>query len=126
MGMEMFIISLAGGDVALQSHLEQVAQVTSTQTPPFVPGTQAELIATFLEIVGGVTCLVALDGTVSDGQQCRGEVVLNGSALTCDSDDGWRMSDPRTVQLTGSACATFQASASQVHASFPCDVFSPD
>jgi hypothetical protein len=126
MGMNMFIISLAGGDTALQSHLEQVARATSTMTPPFVPATQAELVGTFLDIIGGAACTVGLDGTVSDGQQCRGEVVLNGSPLACDSDNGWRLTDPRTVQLTGSACMDFQSNASQVHASFPCDVFAPD
>jgi hypothetical protein len=126
MGMEMLIISLAGGDAQLQSHLEQVAQATRTQTPPFVPATQGELIATFIDIIGGATCQVALDGTVMDGQQCRGEVRLNGNALICDSDDGWRLRDPRTVQLTGAACDSFRAMASQVYASFPCEVFSPD
>jgi hypothetical protein len=126
MGMEMFIISLAGGDAALQSHLQDVAAATSQQLPPFVPGTQAELVATFRDIVGGATCQVALDGMVTPGQQCRGEVLLNGSPLNCDSDNGWRMSDPRTVQLTGEACTAFQADPSQVHARFPCGAFSPD
>jgi hypothetical protein len=126
MGMDMLIISLAGGDAELQAHLQQVAQATRTQTPPFVPATQAELIGTFLDIIGGATCQVALNGTVTAGQQCRGEVLLNGNALTCDSDDGWRMTDARTVQLTGTACESFRATASQVHASFPCEAFSPD
>jgi hypothetical protein len=126
MGMDMLIISLAGGDAQLQTHLQQVSQATRTQTPPFVPATQAELIGTFLEIVGGATCQVALNGTVTAGQQCRGEVLLNGAALSCDSDDGWRLMDPRTVQLTGTACESFRATASQVHASFPCEAFSPD
>jgi hypothetical protein len=126
MGMEMFIISLAGDDQALQSHLQDVAAATSQQVPPFVPGTQAELVATFRNIVGGAACRVALDGMVIPGQQCRGQVVLNGTPLSCDSDNGWRMSDPRTVQLTGQACMAFQANPSQVQASFPCDAFSPD
>jgi hypothetical protein len=126
MGMEMFIISLAGGDAQLQSHLQEVAMATSRQTPPFVPATQAELVATFRDVVGGAACQVSLDGMVTAGQQCRGEVLLNGIALPCESDDGWRMSDPRTVQLTGSACADFQANPSQVYARFPCDAFAPD
>jgi hypothetical protein len=122
MGMNMFVISLAAGMADLQSHLEQVAQATLTKTPPFVPDTQAELVATFLGIVGSATCLVSLDGRVKDGQQCLGAVLLNGTPLTCDSDNGWRLSDPSTVELTGTACEDFRASQSQVYASFPCGV----
>lgn len=122
MGMNMFIISLAAGMADLQSHLELVAQATLTKTPPFVPETQAELIATFLGIVGGATCLVSLDGKVKDGQQCLGQVLLNGNPLVCDSDNGWRLSDPSTVELTGTVCEDFRANQSQVLATFPCGV----
>ena len=70
--------------------------------------------------------MVALDGTVTEGRECSGEVLLNGETLACDAADGWLLADPRTVELTGSACEQFRTSASQVHASFPCDVFTPD
>jgi hypothetical protein len=126
MDMNMFVISLAGGDAQLQSHLEQVAAATATQTPPFVPSTRDELIATFRSIVGDATCQVLLDGMVAEGQQCRGSVMLNGQALACDSDNGWRLSDPSTVQLTGTACDLFQSQQSQVRAAFPCGVLLVD
>jgi hypothetical protein len=125
-GMRMFVISLAGGDAQLQAHLEQVAQAGNTGQPPFVPATQGELVSTFQSIVGGATCQITLDGMVADGEQCRGEVVLNGQSLACESDDGWRLTDPRTVQLTGSACDSFVSTQSMVRASFPCGIFSPD
>jgi hypothetical protein len=125
-GMNMFVISLAGGDGQLQSHLEQVARATATQTPPFVPATQADLVATFEAIIGGATCQVSLNGMVVEDKACQGTVTLNGNTLACDSDDGWRLMDPRTVQLTGSACASFKATESQVIADFPCEAFSPD
>jgi hypothetical protein len=125
-GMQMFVISLAGGDRDLQAHLEQVAMATASKTPPFVPATQAELITTFEAIVGGASCLIALDGTVADGKECTGTVTLNGQVLACAADDGFNLADPRTIQLTGTACTSFLGMQSMVHASFPCEAFAPD
>lgn len=125
-GMQMFVVSLAGGDGDLQSHLEQVAMATASKTPPFVPGTQAELISTFEAIVGGASCRISLDGTVTEGKECTGTVTLNGQELACNADDGFTVPDPRTIQLTGTACTGFLSSQSLVHASFPCSAFSPD
>ncbi len=125
-GMNMFVISLAGGDAALQTHLDQVAQITKTGTPPFVPSTQDELVQTFQDIVGGATCLVSLDGEVSPGRECGGTVTLNGEPIACNDPDGWKLEDPRTVQLEGASCERFKASESMLMASFPCDVFRPD
>jgi hypothetical protein len=126
MGMHMFIISLAGGDDELQQHLEEVAQRTSTMEPPFVPSTQDALVQTFQEIVGAATCQVELDGSVTAGRECSGKVTLNGFELECNAENGWRMRDARTVQLTGTMCDMFLAASSQVYAEFPCDAFSPD
>lgn len=126
MGMRTFIISLAGGDDELQQHLEEVAQVTNPGEPPFVPSTQDALVQTFQQIVGAATCQIQLEGSVVPGKECSGSVTLNGSELACNSDDGWRLFDERTVQLTGTGCDTFLGASSQVFAEFPCDAFSPD
>jgi hypothetical protein len=126
MGMNMFVISLAGDDTRLQDHLNDVANATISKTPPYVPATQNDLIAAFRKIVGGATCQVALDGTVMQGQECSGSVMLNSTALRCDDPDGWKLADPRTVQLTGAACMSFMAAQSLVVANFPCEVFTPD
>jgi hypothetical protein len=125
MGMHMFIISLAGGDDVLQQHLEEVARVTGTNMPPFVPSNRDALIATLQQIIGDATCQIQLDGAVVTGRECSGEVLLNGNALDCNSDDGWRLMNESTVQLTGSACDTFLGAQSQVSASFPCGAFLP-
>ena len=53
-------------------------------------------------------------------------MLLNGETLACASDNGWRLDGPRTFELTGGACERFRSSASQLHASFPCDAFSHD
>ena len=126
MGMRLFVISLAGNDAELQRHLEQVAQIGGTGQPPFVPATKGDLVAVLQQIIGGATCQVTLDGSVQSGQECAGEVTLNGFALDCNAPDGWRMHDERTVQLTGSACDMFLGAPSQVHATFPCGIFTPD
>jgi hypothetical protein len=125
-GMDMFVISLAGTDTRLQSHLELVAAATQSQTPPFVPSTQSDLIAAFRKIVNSATCQVSLVGSVMQGRECDGKVMLNGAPLTCNDANGWKMLDERTVQLNGTACTNFTSKQSFVEANFPCDVFTPD
>lgn len=125
MGMQMFVISLAGDDMRLQNHLSQVAAATASKTPPYVPSTQNDLIAAFRKIVGGATCQVALDGMVKPGAECTGNVRLNTTELKCNDADGWKLSDPRTVQLTGAACMSFLSSQSVIFADFPCEAFAP-
>jgi hypothetical protein len=125
-GMDMFVISLAGSDTRLQAHLAKVADATASRTPPFAPATQNDLIAAFRKIVGGATCQVALVGSVMQGRECDGKVLLNGTALPCNDANGWKMLDDRTVQLSGNACTNFTSKQSFVEATFPCDVFTPD
>jgi hypothetical protein len=126
MGMQMFVVSLAGSDMQLQNHLNQVAMVTASKTAPYVPSTQADLVAAFRQIVGNASCQVELDGVVKQGSECSGKVSLNGVELACNQSNGWKLTDPRTVQLTGSACETFLGNDSMVLATFACDVFTPD
>jgi hypothetical protein len=125
-GMLMYVISLAGDDAALQGHLEQVAAATASKTPPFVPATQTELVATFRDIVGSASCQIDLKGMIEPGRECDGEVSLNGEDLACNSDNGWRLIDADTFSLTGAACASFTSKQSTVQARFPCDVLRPD
>lgn len=125
-GMHMFVISLAGMDAQLRTHLEQVAQIGSPGQKPFEPSTKNDLVAALQQIIGGATCQVKLNGVVSMGQECQGQVAVNGAPLPCNSDNGWRLTDERTVQLTGTACTSFLGTASQVRAVFPCEVFRPD
>lgn len=125
-GVKLLVISLAGGDDDLQSHLEEVAELSGTGYEPFVPSTRDELINTMQELIGGAGCQVVLQGTVPLDQACTGEVTLNGNPLLCDDDNGYRLIDERTVQLEGEACTAFLSADSFVNARFPCGVFSPD
>lgn len=126
MGMQMFVISLAGDDQQLAMHLQQVADLGGTGQPPFTPSNKDDLVATLQKIIGNATCQVRLNGSVVAGKECSGEVMLNGTTLACDQADGWKLADESTVQLTGMACDSFLQTQSQVHATFPCDAFSPD
>ncbi|HET8938190.1 MAG TPA: vWA domain-containing protein [Polyangiales bacterium] len=125
-GMQMFVISLAGGDDRLQTHLADVAMATKSKTPPFVPSTRNELISAFQMIVGGASCLVSLNGEVETGKECTGTVRLNSEVLRCNETDGWMLFNPSTVQLVGAACQTFTKQQSMVIANFPCEIFSPN
>lgn len=125
-GMQMFVVSLAGDDTRLSSHLELVADATASKTPPFVPATRGDLIAAFEKVIGGASCLVSLDGVVEQGKECTGSVRVNSVALPCNEADGWSLFDPSTVQLTGAACTMFLQQTSMVVADFPCEVFSPN
>ena len=50
-------------------------------------------------------------------------VVINGNALDCDSDNGWRAVDETHIELTGEACDRFIGDPSvMVNASWPCGV----
>jgi hypothetical protein len=126
MGMQMFVISLAGDDQQLAMHLQQVADLGGTGQPPFTPSNKDDLVSTLQEIIGNATCQVRLSGSVIAGKECSGEVSLNGNALACNQADGWKLADESTVQLTGAACDSFLQTQSLVHATFPCDAFSPD
>jgi hypothetical protein len=125
-GANLYIISLAGDDAQLQSHLEQVASVTISGQPPYSPATQAELVSAIGSVVSTGTCQILLNGTVRPGLECMGQVLLNGQPIGCNDPNGWRLTGPGTFQLTGTACDAFLSMQAQLQASFPCEVFIPD
>jgi hypothetical protein len=67
MGMQMFVISLAGDDQQLAMHLQQVADLGGTGQPPFTPSNKDDLVATLQQIIGNATCQVRLDCSVIAG-----------------------------------------------------------
>jgi hypothetical protein len=123
-GNKTYVISLAGDDTQLMQDLTMVAQAGGTGMPPFVPQSKDELIKTFQNIVGpGVACDIKLAGKVKMGSECRGTLEVNGMPLTCDDDNGWRLKDPSTISITGTACDAYKMDDQAVlHADFPCDV----
>jgi hypothetical protein len=127
-GHKVFVISLAGEDAELSSHLEDVASAGATGKPPFVPQNKSELDDTLRKILEPqMACQLTLGGKVHADNACRGTVQLDGAPLACDNDDGWRLKDPETIELTGHACDAYKHSAQpSVSAEFPCDAVDLD
>ncbi|HYJ10019.1 MAG TPA: hypothetical protein VEX18_13445, partial [Polyangiaceae bacterium] len=94
----------------------------------YLANDQAQLATAFATIVDGVrSCAFALDGTVKDGGEAEGTVMLNGAPLALNDPNGWRLSGPSTIELTGSACETVKNTENvTLNASFPCGIVVPN
>jgi len=127
-GIKVFVVSLAGGDQALQTHLEQVAAAGGTGHPPFTPMSKDTLVEALRGILGeAISCEIVLNGSVASGSECMGFVAMNGNDLGCNSPDGWRLKDQNTIELVGAACDDLkQLPSATVNAGFPCGVFTPE
>ena len=121
--IKTYVVSLAGSDANLMQFCTEMAAAGGTGKPPYVPSTRDALIQAFREIIGpGVACDVHLTGMVKMGLHCSGKVELNGLTLPCDNDNGWRLKDPSTISLTGTACEKFRFDPQAfLHADFPCE-----
>src|SRR4029077_4752455 len=86
-GITTWVISLGGGDAALQAHLDEVAKHGDPKNAgahTFSPMNPDDLIMTLAQLLGGaIGCHIALSGTVAVGQECLGKVEQNGRALPC-------------------------------------------
>ena len=143
MNIPTFVISLAGGDQGLQSHLSEVAKHGQPMNPmaaTFTPESPMALVDALAAIVGGaVGCEIALEGRVLVGSECRGSVKVNGTKLPCcradatgamqcngmpaNPADGWVLKDASTIELVGPSCTAFLANPQALlQAGFPCDV----
>jgi hypothetical protein len=123
-GIKTFVVGIAVNDAA-QQHLDQLAVLGNTGSPAFSPTSKDELVQKLTEIVGGaVGCQVKLNGTVTPGQECTGEVYLNSVMIECNGPDGWRLADESHIELQGAACDEFLNNTDSIlTAGFPCGVF---
>lgn len=145
-GITTWVISLADGDPALQSHLDEVAHHGDPMNPmahTFTPTDPDALIKTLAGLVGGaIGCNISLSGKVTVGLECSGSVTLGatklpccqtpaGTAPTCDgaptqAPNGWHLTSDSTIELVGQSCTDFLVSVDQsLDAEFPCEVFIP-
>lgn len=126
MNIKLYVISLAGDDTMLTDHLNMVAAAGGTGKPPFIPVNKDELIHTFDDIISAnVSCDVTVKGTIKQGSECNGIIEINGERIPCNSDNGWRLKDSKTITVTGTACEMYKADKLAVlHADFPCDAIS--
>jgi hypothetical protein len=135
-GIKTFVVSLAGGDMGLQAHLDEVARHGDPMNPmarTYSPETPEELVTQLATLVGGaVGCDVMLNGTVMAGLECRGTVTMNGIEIPCceggncagTPPSGWRLKDASTIELVGNNCIDFlTAQSATLNAGFPCGVF---
>lgn len=118
------VISLAGNDSGLRAHLEAVAAVTRDKRAPYTPSTSARLVQAFQDIVGTASCVLELDGSVRAGEECSGEVTLNGRKLECGTD--YVFQGNNELVLSGAACQEYSRTKSQVSAVFPCGTIIPE
>ena len=88
---------------------------------------QAALADAFAKIVEGVrNCSFQLNGTVKDGGETEGTVKLDNNVLKLNDPNGWRLSSPTTVELTGTACeAVKDKNDHKVEAEFKCGTIVP-
>ncbi|MFI5306858.1 MAG: hypothetical protein ACHQ53_05890 [Polyangiales bacterium] len=146
-GITTWVISVAS-DPQLQMDLDAVAKAGDPTNPmahTFSPNSPDELVTTLATLLGGaVGCNVVLKGMVKVGLECTGTVDLNGTKLPCcqqaqgaggwmcdnmaaPNPNGWHLVDASTIELLGDSCTTFlTGSAEMLHASFPCNVFTPE
>jgi hypothetical protein len=121
-GAAVYVISLAGADTALNTHLAALAAAGGTGLPPFAPQTTDELQESLEDITGPrVSCRIPLSAPVDAQAACLGKVSLNGVALACHDRDGFRVRKGSQLELRGRACKTYRGDpTAELHAEFPC------
>jgi hypothetical protein len=124
MSIKTYVISLAGEDMNLTAHLNEVAAAGDTGLPPFFPTTKDSLVQAFKDIIGPPTaCDVVVNGSVKAGLECMGSIKINGNALPCNDPNGWALKDPSTVVIQGTACESYKNDLTAVlEADFPCEL----
>lgn len=105
--------------------LERMAELGNSGHGPFLVGDGEALGNALREITSSlVSCEVSLQGKVVEGQECSGDVTIDGEAIRCDDANGWRLTGPSSVEFVGDACDSLRSKPSaQIKARFPCEVF---
>jgi len=82
----------------------------------------AELVAGLSSLLkNAVSCTVDMDAVVT-GDASLGIVSLDGTPLTYNDANGWKLeSNSYSVTLQGTACTTFKKGGSDLSITFPCD-----
>jgi hypothetical protein len=129
-GIKTYVVSLAASSGPFHDFLQMIANIgagggAGTTAKLYEPTTPGDLSAALELLVGGaIGCDLALDGRVLMGQECAGQVTLNGKKLACNDPNGWSLPDPRHVRLQGTACDQVKQSATAMfEARFPCGVY---
>jgi hypothetical protein len=126
LGVTTYVISV--GDDVGEQHLHELANIGQgfpADDPMdrfYRANDAASLSQAFEDIINGVRdCVFTLDGMVK-GDGADGTVTVDGTALPFNDPNGWRLNDPSTVELTGTACDLVKMGDHQIDISFPCGV----
>jgi hypothetical protein len=126
-GIHLYILSV-GSDVGA-THLQDMANAGvglpvggATNAPYYVADNPADMTAAFGQIIGVVrSCTLSLSAAVQGGYECSGDVRLGGVPLVCNDPNGYRLTDPTTLELLGDACQSFLDNPqTTLDATFPC------
>jgi hypothetical protein len=119
-----FVLSLGEGLVS-REHLQDMANAGVGEVDaPFWEAESADGLRRALdEIVRtDVACTLSLTRAVEPSLACLGDVRLNGRPLLCDGPDGFSLSDPTTLVLSGAACRELsEVPSSRITARWPCE-----
>ncbi|MDB4991088.1 MAG: hypothetical protein JWN04_6266 [Myxococcaceae bacterium] len=124
LGIRTFVITMDDSPGFFMADASRLfAQLGGTLTP--YGAASADELKVSLQAVfsDAISCDIQLAGTVSAGEECRGEVSLDDELLACNGADGWRLKGDSTVELVGAACERIRQSPHlSIRARFPCDV----
>jgi hypothetical protein len=123
-GVKVFVLTAAPKSTPDPDN-DELAKLGNTGHGRFSVETPEEITAAFEQMLHElISCDFELNGEVTAGHECEGEVSLDGAKLTCNTPDGWRMKDKDTLVLTGASCENLRAHPDAVlSARFPCEVW---
>ena len=133
LGVAIEVVNL--GIPELEPHLDSVAAYGGALGGKSIRGTSpGALQDAFQSILSGTrSCVVQLDGRISQGKEHTGSVRLDVepsdevrfAALELGDADGWKVKSPTTIELMGEACTTIKEGNHELDIRFPCDSFIP-
>jgi hypothetical protein len=132
-GKQIKTYVVAVGSAVSEAHQQAVAnagvgQNVATGTAPiYRPSNANDLKTAFRNIIlSARTCTFTLEGAVQAGTENFGKVTLDGLPLTKDDPNGWKLTNPKTLELVGTACNKILSEDDpKLSVRFPCGTYIP-
>jgi hypothetical protein len=137
LGIVIEVINVSNpNNAALKTHLDQVAQRGGAVSGASIDGFSPQNLAdAFQTIIDGVrSCVIDLDGEITEGKEDTGTVRLDVDPsdavdfqeIGYNDPDGWVVRSPSQIELVGGACETIKSGQHELDIKFPCDAFVPE